>query len=671
MSQARPVAFFDTECYPNYWLFRARAQSGEIYVYELRAGQMFDSVTAGYILALFDYFCMISFNGNAYDIPMIIAAVLAEYTPMMLKTQNDRIIVGGVKPWELDLPRWKPVDHIDVIEVCPGSGSQKLYAGRVHHKTMRDLPYPPSTVLTEEQIANVSAYCANDLGQLEHIFDSLEPQLEQRVALSARYGIDLRSKSDAQLAEAVLKLRCEKALGRKIYKPEIDWNLRFKFEVPPFVTYQSAQLNALLNVIRNAEFKLAANLTIEMPKELEELAIPLGGSVYRLGIGGLHSSEKRAIHRSDAQYVIRDNDVASYYPSLILNSGRVPEALGFAFAVEYAAIKAERLAAKELQGKLKKQGDTASDAYLQARVENEGGKVMINGTFGKTLSPYSVLFAPQMGIQTTVSGQLSILMLIEWHEYYGISVISANTDGFVIKCPRDKVDVSKFLIAEWEKRTSLEMETVEYAALYSRDVNNYIAIKPDGSTKRKGEYGPLEAGPTAYLNEKRNPGNEICADAVAAYLARGVPLEQTLHESRDICKFVTVQNVKGGAVKMWGDGPQKDMLVRDMLPGLHAAGWIKSGRYWITPYDDFQQYDARTAYKSLFKPQVPESLGKVIRWYYSTNAPGPIVYEGSGNLVSSTWGAKPCMTLPDEFPLDIDYAWYYNKAYDMIKDLGV
>lgn len=109
-------------------------------------------------------------------------------------------------------------------------------------------------------------------------------------------------------------------------------------------------------------------------------------------------------------------------------------------------------------------------------MDDEGGKLQINGTFGKTGSPYSVLFAPEMLIQTTMTGQLLLLMLIEWHEAYGIPVVSANTDGIVIYCHRDKLSLSEALIAEWENRTGLEMETTEYKSLHSKDVNNYIAI---------------------------------------------------------------------------------------------------------------------------------------------------------------------------------------------------
>jgi hypothetical protein len=656
----RPVAFYDTECYPNFWLLKFKTDSGLIYSFPLYEGQTFNIETRRRIAYVFELFTTVSFNGNYYDVPMI-AAALQGYEPAQLKVINDRIIVDGVKPWELDLPEWKPVDHIDIMEVAPGMGSQKQYAGRIHCRKMQDLPYDPGTRLTLEQIVQVDSYCENDLSVLEALHTALIPQIQQREELGKRYGLDLRSKADAQVAEAVLKHRCEQALGQRIYKPDIDWNLRFTYQVPPYIVFSSPPLQRALELVRSATFRLGGNGAVVMPPELEELSITIAHSTYKIGIGGLHSQEKRAVHVSDDRYVLRDNDVASYYPSLMLNSGAWPPSMGPTFLQEFAAIKEERLAAKALQGKLKKAGDTSSPQYVEAMVGNEGGKIMINGTFGKTGSPYSVLFAPEMLIQTTITGQLSLLMLIEWHEHYGINVVSANTDGIVIKCPRDQVYVSEHLVDEWQKRTGLEMETVEYRAIYSRDVNNYFAIKADGEVKRKGEYAK------AGLIEKKNPDVEICADAVAEYLSKGVPLATTIHGCRDIRKFVTIQKVNGGGVKMWGHGPLKDALVRDMIPVLEASGWYKDGRKWRK---GDAMVDARTAYNACFAPQTPEYLGKVVRWYYGTNSPGPIVYASNGNTVSLSYGARPCMTLPDEFPNDIDYDWYIRKADDMLRDVG-
>ena len=648
----KPVAFYDTECFPNFWLLKFRPQGGECFTFALRAGERLEPAAVASITTLFQIFTTVSFNGNYYDVPMI-AAALSGYTPDQLKWLNDQIIVQKLKPWELGLPEWRPADHIDVMEVAPGAGSQKQYAGRIHCKTMRDLPYSPDQYLTPAEIAEVDDYCGNDLSVLEGLFDALAPQLHQRQELSKRYGIDLRSKSDAQLAEAVLKRRCEQALGQKIYKPEIDWNLVFKYEPPSFLKFQTAPLMQAFSLVREAVFRLGPSGSVVMPAQLDGLEIQIGSSRYRLGIGGLHSSEKRVAYRSDENAVLRDSDVASYYPSLILNSGKYPKALGPAFLHEYAAIKDERLKAKALQKTLTK----GTPEYTKAEVENEGGKIMINGVFGKTGSPFSILFAPEMLIQTTITGQLALMMLIEWHESNGIPVVSANTDGFVAFCPRHLLASSDRLIEEWERSTGLEMESNTYKAIYSKYVNNYFAVKIDGKVKRKGEYSK------AGLVEKKNPDVEICSDAVAEYLSKGTPILYTLAASRDIRKFVTVRKVAGGAVKLWGEGPLKGTKIRD----LQANGWVKSGRKWQRAG---VLADAGSAYASCFTPQRPEYMGKVIRFYYSTSAPGSIIYNTNGNTVSLSYGAKPCLTLPDSLPDDIDYAWYLDNCHAILRDIG-
>jgi hypothetical protein len=660
MTRSLPQAEFDTECYPNYWLLKFKPRGDTVRTFRLLSGQSFTQLEIGIMSKLFQSYSVRSFNGLGYDVPMVTAAMLG-YTPERLKQLNDMIIVDGMKPWQLNLPEWAPADHIDVMEVAPGAGSQKQYAGRIHYKTMRDLPYEANTVLTAEQMGEVDIYCENDLGQLAALVDELEPQIKQREVLSERYGIDLRSKSDAQVAEAVLKKRCEQATGKRIYKNDVNWNMRFKYNVPDFINFSIPQLVKAFEIVRDSEFGLDYKGSVKMPDRLEGLEIIIGNTAYKIGIGGLHSKEKRIVHKSDDNWALFDNDVASYYPSLILNSGEWPQALGPTFLSEYNAIKNERLDAKHKQAELKKSGDTSSKEYETAKTGNEGGKIMINGTFGKTGSQYSVLFAPTMLIQTTITGQLSLLMLIEWHELCGIPVVSANTDGIITKCPRNKIGLSKSLIEDWQKLTGLEMETVEYRAIYSRDVNNYFAVKTNGEVKRKGEYS------RAGLIEKKNPFVEICADAVELFLANGTPIEHTISLCWDIRKFVVVKRVSGGAVKLWGEGVVKGTKVRDMIQLLEQKGWEKEGRKWKK---DGMVMDARSAYQSCFPPQIPEYLGKVVRWYYSKKAPGPIVYKTNGNTVSLSYGAKPCMTLPDTFPTDIDYDWYFEKAYSILHDIG-
>lgn len=662
----KPVAFFDSESFPNYWLLKFRVQNGPLYSFALRAGQSLSPEDISRLLSLFAMFTAVSFNGNYYDAPLI-GYALSGFTAEQLKWMSDEIILRNLKPWEMsEAAQWKPPDHIDIMEVLPGSGSQKQYAGRIHCKTMRDLPYDDRTILTEDQITQVDSYCENDLTVLEALYAALAPQLEIRVRLGSRFGIDLRSCSDAQVGERVIKARCEQILRCRIYKPEIDWNIRFRYEVPHFIDFCSSELKQALQLVKESIFALGPSGHVVLPEQLEELEIPIGKTIYRLGIGGLHSKDKSIVHRSDADYILRDNDVRGYYPRLILNSGHWPPALGAAFREAYGAIVSERDEDKAEEKRLKKFGNTKDPSFVEgyaAYSRNEGGKVASNGPFGKLGSPYSILFAPEMLIHTTLTGQLSLLMLAEWHEMQGIQVVSANTDGILIRCPRAKVDVSQNIISYWEKKTGLEMETKEFKAIYMRDVNNYIAVPMDDAEeiKRKGEYA------RSGLIEKKNPDVEICGDAVAEFLAKGTPAAFTVAACRDIRKFVTVQKVTGGAVKLWGEGPRKEMKVTDMTTVLSANGWTKAGRKWtragiVT--------DARSAYCSCFAPQRPEYLGKVIRWYYGTRAPGTIIYNSNGNQVSLSYGAQPCMTLPEEFPSDVDYGWYIRNCESILRDIG-
>lgn len=335
-----------------------------------------------------------------------------------------------------------------------------------------------------------------------------------------------------------------------------------------------------------------------LPESLSEAEIRINDGVYRLGIGGLHSSESSVAHLADDEYVLIDRDVTSYYPAIIIGQNLHPPQMGKAFQQVYKRIVARRIEAKRVGNK----------------VEADSLKITINGSFGKFGSKWSALFAPQLMIQTTITGQLSLLMLIEALELEGIQVVSANTDGIVIKCRRSDLDFCHEIIRWWERRTGYQTEETEYRALYSRDVNNYIAIKPDGSVKRKGAY--------ADPGMMKNPSNVVCSDAVVAFLRDGTPINKFIRQCDDIRKFVTVRTVQGGALD-------------------------QQGNY----------------------------LGKAIRWYYSTEVEGVITYaqptaKGTYKKVSRTDGARPLMTLPDEFPKDVDYQWYINEARSILVDVG-
>lgn len=549
------------------------------------------------LLRILFSFQIITFNGKYYDLPVAEAAIKGA-TTVELKELSDDIILNDKR---LANPNAK-YNHIDLIEVAPLEASLKLYAGRLHARRLQELPVDVHKDLSAEEAVDVRDYCFNDCDNTELLLvdkNGLQGAIDLRQRLGERYGLDLRSKSDAQVAEAVINAELKDITGYYPKRPNIDdfADFTFRYEAPEWVQFQTPMLRDVLSVIQGCSFTLDGGGSPQMPEELSNLKIKIGNCEYKLGMGGLHSSEKSVAYRADADKDLIDRDVRSYYPRIILNNRYYPEHLGPVYLEAYG----ERIVEERLRMK-------------DAKHPDEGGmKIAANGIFGKQGNMYSTVYAPKLLIQTTVGGQLGLLLLIEAVELASFEVISANTDGFVSKVPKERLAEFNAVIADWERLTGFETEETRYAALYSRDVNNYIAIKDDGSCKVKGAYSERGSAQNSPLS--KNPECLICSDAVQAFLTVGKAIDDTIRECRDVRRFVVVRNVRGGA---------------------HKDGYY---------------------------------LGKVVRWYYAIGVTGVIAYIQSGNKVPNSEGAKPLMELAD-FPADMNFDYYIERAYGILEDIG-
>ena len=79
----------------------------------------------------------------------------------------------------------------------------------------------------------------------------------------------------------------------------------------------------------------------------------------------------------------------------------------------------------------------------------EALKIVINSIYGKLGSELFFLYDRFAQMQVTINGQLMTMTLVETLELEGIHVVSANTDGIVIKLPVDKEEVFKHITDEW------------------------------------------------------------------------------------------------------------------------------------------------------------------------------------------------------------------------------
>lgn len=579
---------------------------------------------------------IVTFNGQGYDVPLIYYAIqlleknvysVAEVCSL-LKDGSDAIINGRVRHWEVEdllgigIPR---LNHIDLIEPQPNAiASLKTLNGRLHGKRMQDLPIPPDTVLTHEQMDATADYCLqSDLDATHNLYDALKEPLELRVALGEEYGQDFRSKSDSQIGEAIVKKRVEQLTGVRPQKVETKPGTTFKYPIPGFIEFQTPQLQGILEHIREVEFVVGRDGKTVSPDWLKEIEVKIGETVYAMGIGGLHSTESARAAYSDDDYVLVDADVTSQYPSIIMALGLFPKSIGKEFLPVYKKIKDDRVAAKKI-------GD---------KVKDKGMKIALNGVYGKLGSRYSILYAPHLLVGVTLTGQLTLLMLIERAEAAGIHVISGNTDGVLFRCPREMYggvgtegdmkdrlfpSVLSEITDSWEAATGFGLEFAEYEAVYSANVNNYYAVKADGGHKRIGWFAnPWAQNKSDYDARKllmKNPTALICSDAVLALLTDGTPIEDTIYGCTDIRQFVTVIKADGGAT-------------------------------WRGDY-----------------------LGKTVRYYWSTD--GDPIYKAKANAkgtnpqVPNSEGAVPCMTLPDDLPDDVDYSRYIALANEYLMRIG-
>lgn len=601
----------------------------------------------------------VGFNSENFDRPLI-AAAIAGYDEHDLKMIAQAIVDEELRSWQtyrefkLDFIEY---DHIDLKEIPPGVMlSLKVYEGRMHAPSIEDMPFHHShDLISPKEFKIVESYCENDITETERLFLTVRKEIDLRVQLGEQYGVDLRSKSDAQCAEAVLKKVCSIGNQDKIVPRHVE------YRAPDFIQTNSKVINALIDQIEDHLFKINhANGSPEFPEFLTE-PITLNGGLYQFGIGGLHSKhDTRYYEQASDKLWISDVDAASYYPNIMMRAGLLPNLggnKGEKFLQAYQEIYEARI-------KAKRSGDKRTANTL---------KILLNGTFGKLGSIYCAFYAPELMLAVTLTGQLNLLCLIwELEKIKGVYIASANTDGIMICYPPSKRRQVIKAIQANAKRTGFEYEETPYQCVAMRDVNSYVAITaeresvivpPKGkvtivppfapSAKRKGAYAK------AGVMENVSPTFQICAEACVEYLLHGRSVEDTVLACDDIRQFVSVRNVTGGGVQHTHE--------------VEVDDWIGEPRNWRRPHwpDDKKSETHVSRPKPVLEGRGGVPFGRIARWYMTTRKLPPITYVKSGNKVPGTEGGILCLKLPDKMPKDLNYDWYINKAKEMLADVGV
>lgn len=414
-----------------------------------------------------------------------------------------------------------------------------------------DMPIDHTESITsQEQLNTIIEYCKNDVRSTKQIMHLSKEQINLRKTLTAEYKINLFSASEPRISKELFMHFLSKGTGISKYDLR---NLRTKRDlikisdiILPYTNFKSLTFKSLLENFQS--LILNANNT----KGGFKYSLVHKGVKTDFGLGGVHGCTKSGVYESKDGMIILSSDVVSYYPNLAIKNKWAPAHLPKAeFCEIYEWFFEER---KKLP---------------KSDPKNYVFKIILNSTFGLSIDENSFLYDPQFGMQITINGQLSLMMLYEMiSEGIPDSVpLMQNTDGVEFMVPAEHKEKYLQICKEWEGITKLTLEHDEYKKMVIGDVNNYIAINIAGKAKRKGrfEYDNLPL--------HKNKSHLIIPKALYAYFIEDKLPEQFLQDNRNIYDYCA-------GVKIKGDWEFQQVCVRDQVIGRETLQ--KTLRYYIS-----------------------------------------------------------------------------------------
>lgn len=429
----------------------------------------------------------VGYNCRNYD-QYILKGIILGFDP---KQVNDWIIVKDRKGWEFSsMFNWLPLNIFDTMPNPPVSlKTLEAFMGNSIHET--SVPFDVDRKLTEQEIQETIGYCRDDVYNTIDVFIRRKGEFDAQMQLIKAFNLPLShlGKTQAQLAAIIL--------GAKKKKLKDEWNIR----LPE---------NVLLGKYKEVGEWF---LNKENHNSDAKLEIMICGVPHTIAWGGIHAGlDKQQVFCAPDE-VIFDVDVDQLYPSLMIEYNLLSR------AVEEPQ-KFRNILNTSLE--LKKAGK---------KKEREPYKRICNITYGAEGDKFNPMYDPLHRNLVCVFGQVFIIDLLDKVEDI-ITLLNSNTDGIFVKLKRKDVDEFKRRVHEWEERTRLHMSYDEFSSFWSKDVNNYVAIRPDGSYHAKG----------AYVKELSSLDYDlpIVNEAVKDYILKKIPVENTILGCNELIKFQKV-----------------------------------------------------------------------------------------------------------------------------------
>ena len=455
------------------------------------------------------------FNTKGYD-QYIVKAVANGLSPEDVKAVNDWIIAGN-QGWQCPLLdgtyfRFNNVDIMDDMQMGLSLKAIEGHLGMNIEET--EVDFNLDRPLTPDELARTGNYNDADIDATERVTDIRKDYLNNKIYLGGMKGIlptKALAMTNAKLCAAYLDAR-----------RTVDYNDEREYKYP-----ENLRREYIPQEVFDFFDKLYDKSIPDDELFKSKLNIFVGDCPVTLGFGGIHGA--LPFHREEEKdgRLIRNYDVASYYPHLMVYYGytsrNIPDPKIYANMLE------ERM-------KAKKSGDIATANAL---------KLVANTTYGAMLNKYNDLYDPLMGRSVCITGQLFLLELSQHliKECSSLRIVQLNTDGIMVSFDDSEYEKVLSITQEWEQRTRFELEEDKIKRIVQKDVNNYVEIPYKGKPKIKGGYLVRGIAPAGAFNINNNM--TIVAKAIVEYFVNDTPVDETINNCNDVFEFQII--AKAGA----------------------------------------------------------------------------------------------------------------------------
>jgi hypothetical protein len=553
---------------------------------------------------------MVGFNSLGFDYPVLHTLIRMGHSDANTLYQKAMAIINsqdedGSKWMHQVNPSDRFVQQIDLFKIHHFDNKARATGLKVLEFNMRsdnieDLPFPVGTVLTQGQVPVLKAYNAHDVDQTKKFYHHTLDMIQFREELTRKYDRDFMNHNDTKIGKDYFVMKLEEAgvacydFGPKGRTPRQTKRpvIALKDAILPWIQFEQPEFTRVLNWLK------AQSIT-ETKGVFTDLTATINGFTFVFGLGGIHGSMESIVVESDDDSIIVDLDVTSYYPNLAIVNGFYPAHLGKDFVSIYKHLFEQR------------------KSYPKKSAESAMLKLALNGVYGDSNNQFSVFYDPLFTMSITLNGQLLLCLLAEGLMHIpGLRLIQVNTDGLTVKVPREHKLLVDMARAAWQIRTGLNLEEAVYKAMMIRDVNNYIGVFENGSTKRKGAY-------EYDMEWHQNHGAMVVAKVAEKVLVDGAPIRQTLQKWPDIMDF----------------------MLRTKVPRSSHLAIERDG--------------VTSQLQNITRYYIAEGGGRLFKWMPPLKAK-PEQWRKIG--VESGWGVQPCNDIREAGKLPVDFDYYVQEV---------